>query len=137
MRISDWSSDVCSSDRAAAASGLELEAVAVRGVAPGAASRPWTANVVGVGEASAAFDPLNGFALHGLQLGLVHLIASFPADGAMAARRGEYNRLMTMHVARVRSEEHTSELQSLMRTSFAVFCLNTKQTPMHAYHHVI
>src|SRR3546814_1787042 len=28
----------------------------------------------------------------------------------------------------VRSEEHTSELQSLMRTSYAVSCLNTKQT---------
>src|SRR3546814_4050742 len=27
-----------------------------------------------------------------------------------------------------RSEEHTSELQSLMRTSYAVFCLNKKQT---------
>src|SRR3546814_1977564 len=27
-----------------------------------------------------------------------------------------------------RSEEHTSELQSLMRTSFAVFCLNKKNT---------
>src|SRR3546814_4695437 len=27
-----------------------------------------------------------------------------------------------------RSEEHTSELQSLMRNSYAVFCLNTKQT---------
>src|SRR3546814_1402812 len=27
----------------------------------------------------------------------------------------------------VRSEEHTSELQSLMRSSYAVFCLNTKQ----------
>src|SRR3546814_1355910 len=27
----------------------------------------------------------------------------------------------------VRSEEHTSELQSLMRTSYAVFCLNTKK----------
>src|SRR3546814_5154592 len=27
----------------------------------------------------------------------------------------------------VRSEEHTSELQSLMRTSYAVFCLNKKQ----------
>src|SRR3546814_8024165 len=26
-----------------------------------------------------------------------------------------------------RSEEHTSELQSLMRTSYAVFCLKTKQ----------
>src|SRR3546814_10052248 len=29
-------------------------------------------------------------------------------------------------VAQERSEEHTSELQSLMRTSYAVFCLNTK-----------
>src|SRR3546814_5819846 len=37
------------------------------------------------------------------------------------------------HVVRVRSEEHTSELQSLMRTSYAVFCL-TKQTPTtHQY----
>src|SRR3546814_8183929 len=28
-----------------------------------------------------------------------------------------------------RSEEHTSELQSLMRISYAVFCLTTKKTP--------
>src|SRR3546814_9412585 len=31
----------------------------------------------------------------------------------------------------VRSEEHTSELQSLMRISYAVFCLNKKNTPTH------
>src|SRR3546814_10673982 len=30
-----------------------------------------------------------------------------------------------------RSEEHTSELQSLMRISYAVFCLKTKKTPQH------
>src|SRR3546814_9780504 len=29
----------------------------------------------------------------------------------------------------IRSEEHTSELQSLMRTSYAVFCLKKKHTP--------
>src|SRR3546814_3641800 len=29
-----------------------------------------------------------------------------------------------------RSEEHTSELQSLMRISYAVFCLKTKQSPI-------
>src|SRR3546814_8185322 len=29
-----------------------------------------------------------------------------------------------------RSEEHTSELQSLMRISYAVFCLNKKNTPI-------
>src|SRR3546814_8950422 len=30
---------------------------------------------------------------------------------------------------RIRSEEHTSELQSLMRTSYAVFCLKKKNQP--------
>src|SRR3546814_6210132 len=38
----------------------------------------------------------------------------------------------------LRSEEHTSELQSLMRTSYAVFCLNKKNTPyphtLHQHH---
>src|SRR3546814_10770389 len=33
-----------------------------------------------------------------------------------------------------RSEEHTSELQSLMRISYAVFCLKTKKTrPLHTH----
>src|SRR3546814_10811559 len=32
-----------------------------------------------------------------------------------------------------RSEEHTSELQSLMRISYAVFCLKTKITKRHIY----
>src|SRR3546814_2152693 len=37
------------------------------------------------------------------------------------------------HIGSLRSEEHTSELQSLMRTSYAVFCLKKKinQTPTH------
>src|SRR3546814_2558046 len=33
------------------------------------------------------------------------------------------------------SEEHTSELQSLMRTSYAVFCLKKKNTTKHISHH--
>src|SRR3546814_2552010 len=37
-------------------------------------------------------------------------------------------RLMQQALEQVRSEEHTSELQSLMRTSYAVFCLKTKNT---------
>src|SRR3546814_7593308 len=32
------------------------------------------------------------------------------------------------HILRERSEEHTSELQSLMRTSYASFCFTTKTT---------
>src|SRR3546814_3295390 len=31
----------------------------------------------------------------------------------------------------LRSEEHTSELQSLMRSSYAVFCLKKKNTPIY------
>src|SRR3546814_1064322 len=34
----------------------------------------------------------------------------------------------------VRSEEHTSELQSLMRISYAVFCLKTKKTTTYTSH---
>src|SRR3546814_2801548 len=38
----------------------------------------------------------------------------------------------TLVARRLRSEEHTSELQSLMRNSYAVFCLKKKQTqPQH------
>src|SRR3546814_10840994 len=37
------------------------------------------------------------------------------------------NSLIAIDVAEVRSEEHTSELQSLMRTSYAVFCLKKKK----------
>src|SRR3546814_6072715 len=65
----------------------------------------------------------------------------FEADGsrtpcaARAARcRGEgrwkvvgLDRVGTADCASVRSEEHTSELQSLMRISYAVFCLKKKK----------
>src|SRR3546814_10112183 len=43
---------------------------------------------------------------------------SFPSLGESQARRTD----------RARSEEHTSELQSLMRISYAVFCLTKKKT---------
>src|SRR3546814_5356657 len=39
------------------------------------------------------------------------------------------------HLPRVRSEEHTSELQSLMRISYAVFCLKKKQRHMKILEH--
>src|SRR3546814_2440038 len=35
-----------------------------------------------------------------------------------------------------RSEEHTSELQSLMRTSYDVFCLKQKKTKTKSYKHI-
>src|SRR3546814_7806665 len=42
-------------------------------------------------------------------------------------------RLVGAFEAAVRSEEHTSELQSLMRTSYAVFCLKKKNTRLTDY----
>src|SRR3546814_8052430 len=49
------------------------------------------------------------------------------ADRA-ALRQGQRRRVVLADEA-PRSEEHTSELQSLMRISYAVFCLEKKQTP--------
>src|SRR3546814_8972813 len=47
---------------------------------------------------------------------------------AVEALPGYIKRLAVQHDAhRSRSEEHTSELQSLMRISYAVFCLNKKK----------
>src|SRR3546814_2783665 len=41
------------------------------------------------------------------------------------------NFVLTRDQSIVRSEEHTSELQSLMRNSYAVFCLKTKTNQTH------
>src|SRR3546814_6761158 len=42
------------------------------------------------------------------------------------ARRGGADLVLRLQCNTLRSEEHTSELQSLMRTSYAVFCLKKK-----------
>src|SRR3546814_1359337 len=47
------------------------------------------------------------------------------ADGLAPCRRDRRRAVRTAH-RRCRSEEHTSELQSLMRISYAVFCLKKK-----------
>src|SRR3546814_6904263 len=122
MRISDWSSDVCSSDldhRADLAAG-ELRAEAEVGAAPEAEQ------LVGVGAADVEGVGVDEHVLiavgrrvrqqHPPALGDLdatdHLVLGGPAQ-EVAHRRG---------VADDRSEEHTSELQSLMRNSYAVFC---------------
>src|SRR3546814_4406720 len=96
MRISDWSSDVCSSD-------LCL------GVAGGDGRR-----AQGHGECHAA-PPHDRDRL--LPPEFSRPVPAAHRSSGGAARDGP---------ARARSEEHTSELQSLMRISYAVFCL--KQT---------
>src|SRR3546814_2695517 len=47
---------------------------------------------------------------------------AYPAEGHNQTRARE-----------ARSEEHTSELQSLMRISYAVFCLKKKKTHLYTY----
>src|SRR3546814_8461138 len=62
-------------------------------------------------------------ALIGIAIGLAWAIPAAAAGGETFTG----NLLWGQTVNRVRSEEHTSELQSLMRISYAVFCLKQKQ----------
>src|SRR3546814_5951663 len=52
-------------------------------------------------------------------------LVEFPADGGIVRGRGEEEGRASIGAA-VRSEEHTSELPSLMRILFSVFCLKKK-----------
>src|SRR3546814_8264576 len=99
MRISDCSSDVCSSDLHGVAESLRM-VLAERGLRVGLAREVPHADTPEISRlADAAADHLRG-----------GIGASFGAE---------------------RSEEHTSELQSLMRISYAVFCLKKKRTSVH------
>src|SRR3546814_6033164 len=51
---------------------------------------------------------------------------SQPTHVFLSARQSNANAL-TISISKTRSEEHTSELQSLMRISYAVFCLKKKK----------
>src|SRR3546814_4790994 len=117
MRISDWSSDVCSSDlgripalSTRACQRLRRQVLALRvhdALAAGASIRD-------VGIMLFGFERVRDeWADEALKSHCRRLIAL-----AREMVAGGYRTL--------RSEEHTSELQSLMRISYAVFCLNKK-----------
>src|SRR3546814_3847102 len=136
MRISDWSADVCSSDLDHR-SAVERVEDDVRVVA------------LGEGEAELR-GPLGGRHFGGhIVIGEIDLVRIGPrflglvAEPARALvladlerpRLGEQRKGRVIVHPRaglvglldtVRSEEHTSELQSLMRISYAVFCLKKK-----------
>src|SRR3546814_4787604 len=59
-----------------------------------------------------------------------------PNDRDEIARAIAHNDRMVLR-AIARSEEHTSELQSLMRISYAVFCLKKKKTNIHLHTYTI
>src|SRR3546814_1128878 len=114
MRISDWSSDVCSSD-------LLPGAAKAKGGRP--LSRPLLVTLAqlrrwcGAGHTSRPANDQcpDGFERNRTEL---HHVSHWVQVGVLD--------LVRLASARFRSEEHTSELQSLMRISYAVFCSTTK-----------
>jgi tryptophan halogenase len=83
-------------------SGLPLTDAVIRPSDPGIRATAWDGNIVAIGEAACAFDPLHAVALHAVQLGLINLLACFPASENFAAQRAEYNRVIASAFARVR-----------------------------------
>src|SRR3546814_1549407 len=59
--------------------------------------------------------------------------ADATARGVGGRREGHPFRHPMFDLGATRSEEHTSELQSLMRTSYAVFCLKKKKKKKTSY----
>src|SRR3546814_1176539 len=117
MRISDWSSDVCSSDLIEAAKDIDSRVDQV-------GNFTFLAYVCAE-ETRFPAGLANGS--HDLFASL--FIATRHHDTSAFSCKA--NR--TSATAARRSEEHTSELQSLMRTSYAVFCLKKKKTTITKY----
>src|SRR3546814_7753191 len=112
MRISDWSSDVCSSDLSLVFGGLrKLQAEHSLGSGSClslAFLSPFLAVQSGVGRMSVGRPNLIMLSLWS---------STRPSGKPLFAR---------ITRPAIRSEAHTSELQSLMRTSYAVICLKKK-----------
>src|SRR3546814_3938353 len=120
MRISDWSSDVCSSDLRLPQPLVGLAPAGLEPVEQSALHRPG----LSVGRDASKTRLVEG--VHHLS-GHVELalLGGTVADphGSAALVAGQPREL---ELRQARSEEHTSELQSLMRISYAVFCLKKK-----------
>src|SRR3546814_8250898 len=119
MRISDWSSDVCSSDL----DDQLLSPVTERLDDDVERAMVHLRQFGARADQAAVKDDIGGIAL------------VEPVRGAdLVPRRVEAVDRLAHHLARQlsgRSEEHTSELQSLMRHSYAVFCLKNKKNHKH------
>src|SRR3546814_6899259 len=125
MRISDWSSDVCSSDLALAVHAVQKisERIAAEGIRIRVTGSAQPVELVATcGDHMAFVDAL----VTTWRAGLLH----HSLQSLLEAGLDERIKMTVEHLLRVgnfdRSEEHTSELQSLMRTSYAVFCLKKK-----------
>src|SRR3546814_9462245 len=105
MRISDWSSDVCSSDLSKREADIAIML-----------ARPRAGPLV--------TRKLTDYAL-GLYAARTYCSEYGAPESIPALQR---HPLVGYIDEMIRSEEHTSELQSLMRISYAVFCLKKKKT---------
>src|SRR3546814_10274805 len=119
MRISDWSSDVCSSDL--------LDRRDERDHRPGGAVRNEQRKEMQL-VAPETDDQNDREGQHRQHAGNGEVAGDRQRMQA-AQRKRHHSQYVAEHYER--SEEHTSELQSLMRISYAVLCLKTKkpQTP--------
>src|SRR3546814_2821593 len=124
MRISDWSSDVCSSDL--------IFCVLESHNARNADVEPKSQNFIG--EIPAGCEAMDDAFIRSLPhflrqyLRRISLgVARMHNDRQPAFSRGSYVGAEAAFLLLARSEEHTSELQSLMRISYAVFCLKKKK----------
>src|SRR3546814_1843694 len=142
MRISDWSSDVCSSDLQGIAPGVPVLACQGLEACPGprsgiarrrSSTLPAVAHHVPPGSGHDHSNaPMTVPAAHGLGMRRVLLTISVP-DSAYTSTSGCSCHGPSCHTPNHRrSEEHTSELQSLMRISYAVFCLKKKTNIQHS-----
>src|SRR3546814_9221928 len=126
MRISDWRSDVCSSDL--------LQIFVVMVVAQAERQLELVVEVeIGLAENPVGFEP-EGILVVAIEGGAEEDWGQRRRDRPAGARQrgqdaGRVIEPERVHVIAVvaRSEEHTSELQSLMRISYAVFCLKKKK----------
>src|SRR3546814_5351432 len=107
MRISDWSSDVCSSDLQGVGTGPKRDKSARR-LAASICARTGGGSCHRLHRSTRLADRKQNS---------VHV-----GSGVGERTGGKVDPFATVE----RSEEHTSELQSLMRISYAVFCLNKK-----------
>src|SRR3546814_2664754 len=141
MRISDWSSDVCSSDLASAS--IAGDRVWKRCGATVAWQRSWKWSQAfhlqrrrqprgAPGRQQAYQQPGGGRQRQQreeqgrIEPRHVGIASRLQSDHPQAEQGQRQRQQAAQHAGR--SEEHTSELQSLMRISYAVFCLKKKKT---------
>src|SRR3546814_6210233 len=132
MRISDWSSDVCSSDLPG---GTNPDI----GCSNGSARLAWPTGASrghGGGGGRQLVDGRQRRLAHRLNIVTAGAGSQLPIQAASMSTRTDTagedptieDRGQLIRVFEQRSEEHTSELQSLMRISYAVFCLKKNMT---------